>query len=98
VGGEDVDRQRSRHIGVVELGETKRRLAELAVLLLGVREPLHQAVLVDVLDAAAAFARIEEGIVGSGLASAYAAGVGVGRGGIVFSRMGGQVGRERSPR
>jgi len=52
-------RQRRGHVGAVELGEAEGRLAEFAVLLLGVGEPLHQAVLMYMLDAATAFARIE---------------------------------------
>jgi hypothetical protein len=56
---ENMNGKRLRHVGSVELGEAKGRFAKLAVLLLGVGQPLHQAVLVDVLDASAAFARIE---------------------------------------
>lgn len=47
-------------------------------------EPFHQTVLVDVLDAATAFARVEEWLVLRSLASAYSTGVGIGlRGGIL---------------
>lgn len=52
--------QALRHIGRVQLGEAEGRFAQLAVLLLGMREPLHQAVLVDELDASTAFAGVEE--------------------------------------
>jgi hypothetical protein len=63
----------ARHGGVVELGEAEGRLAELAVLLLRVREPLHEALLVDVFDAAAALAREEQRLLLSALAAADAA-------------------------
>lgn len=48
------------HVRMVQLGEAKGRLAELTVLLLGVGEPFHQAVLVDEFDTAATLARVEE--------------------------------------
>lgn len=51
--------QLPRHEWRVELSEAKRCLAQLAVLLLRMRQPLHQTVLVDVLYAAAALARVE---------------------------------------
>lgn len=66
-----------RHAWVVELGESERRLAQLAVLFLCMRQPLHQALLVDVLDAATAFARVEERFIGCALASTYPARVGL---------------------
>lgn len=61
---------------MVELGEAERRLAQLAVLLLGVGQPLHQAVLMDELDAAAAFAGIEEWFVFGSLRATYSTSVG----------------------
>jgi hypothetical protein len=45
--------------------------AELAELLLGVPQPLHEAVLMDPLDAARADARMEERSVGGGFAPAH---------------------------
>ena len=77
-------RQRLRHIGIVELGEAEGRLAQLAVLLVRVREPFHQAFLVDEFDAAAAFAGVEERFGGRAFAAADAAvvrgGLGAGEG------------------
>jgi hypothetical protein len=72
---EDARRQSLGHVRRVELCEVEGRLAQLAVLLLRVRQPLHQAVLVHELDAAAALARIEERLVSRPFASAYSAGV-----------------------
>jgi hypothetical protein len=75
-------------VRVVEFGEAKGRLAELAVLLVGVRKPLHQAVLVDELDAATALAGVEERLRSGSLAAAYPARVALGRRLIVcFSRV-----------
>lgn len=65
------------HSGSVELGEAERRLAKLAVLLLGVREPFHQALLVYIFDAAAALARVEKWLFDSAFAPAYPTGVSV---------------------
>jgi hypothetical protein len=56
---------------VVELGEAERRLAKLAILLLGVGEPFHQAFLVHKFDTAAALARIEERLFGGAFTAAY---------------------------
>jgi hypothetical protein len=42
-----------------------------------VRQPFHQALLVDVFDAAAAFARIEERFLVGALSTAYATGIGL---------------------
>ncbi len=47
-------------------------VAQLAELLLGVPQPLEEALLVDVLDGPGADARVEEGTVGGGLATAHA--------------------------
>jgi hypothetical protein len=47
------------HIWRVQLREPERGFAELTVLLLRVGQPLHQAILVDMLDGAAALARVE---------------------------------------
>lgn len=63
--------QRLGHVGGVELGEAERRLAELAVLLLRVRQPLHQTVLVDKFDATAALAWIEQRLFWCTLATTY---------------------------
>lgn len=63
------------HAGVIELGKAKGGFAELAVFLLGVRQPLHQAFLVDVFDAAATLARIEERFFQGTLAATYTASV-----------------------
>lgn len=59
MANENVERHSLGHIGGVELCESKGSLAQLAVLLLRVGKPFHQAVLMDVFDAAAAFTRIE---------------------------------------
>jgi hypothetical protein len=48
-----------RHARAVELGEAERRFAEFAVLLLGVGQPFHQAILMNMLNTAATFARTE---------------------------------------
>jgi hypothetical protein len=60
---------------VVEFGESEWGLAKLAVLFLGVRKPLHQAVLVNELDAPAAFAGIEQRLFARALPSAYSTGI-----------------------
>lgn len=75
MGGKDVNGDGVGHLGRVKLREPKGGLAKLAVFLLRVREPFHQTVLVDVFDASAAFARVEQGFVGRGLAAADPAGV-----------------------
>jgi hypothetical protein len=69
---EDGGRNPDGHAGVVELGEAERGLAKLAVLLLRVRQPLHEAFLVDVFDAAAALARVEERLVCGAFPPTYA--------------------------
>ena len=48
---------------IVEFRKPEGRLAQLAVFLLGVREPLHETSLVDKFDASTAFAWIEQGFV-----------------------------------
>lgn len=63
------------HVGIVEFGEAEGRLAQLAVLFVGVTEPFHQAVLVHKLDAARAFAWVEERLIETTLAATNAAGV-----------------------
>jgi len=63
--------QRLWHGAIVEFGESEGSFAEFAVLLLGVREPFLQTFLVNKLDAAAAFARVVEGLGRRGLATAY---------------------------
>lgn len=60
---------------MVELGESEGGLAQLAVLLVGVRQPLHEAVLVDMFDASAALARVEQGFGFGGLAAADSASI-----------------------
>lgn len=55
----DVPGQLRGHVGIVELCEAEGRFAKLAVLLLRVRQPFHQTFLVDILNAAAAFAWVE---------------------------------------
>ena len=65
------------HSWMVEFGEAEGCFAEFAVLFLGMRQPLHQAVLVDVFDAAAAFARVEQRLLSGALATTYSAGVGL---------------------
>jgi len=63
------------HARVVKFCETERGLAQLAVFLLRVREPLHEAFLVHIFDASAAFARVEQRLVWAALAAANATGV-----------------------
>jgi hypothetical protein len=63
------------HAGMVQLREAKGRLAQLAVLLLGVGQPLHQALLVDVLDTTTALARVKQRLVNCALPAAYTASV-----------------------
>lgn len=74
---EDGGRDGVGHSRVVQLGEAKGGFAELAVLLLGVRQPFHEALLVDIFDAAAALAWVEERLIQSAFAAAYSAGVGL---------------------
>lgn len=68
-----IPRQLRRHVRIVKFREAEGRLAQLAVLLVRVRKPLHEAFLVDILDAATAFARVEERLFGAAFAAAYAA-------------------------
>lgn len=75
---EDVEGDGLWHVRGVELGEAEGRFAQLAVLLLGMGKPFHQAVLVNVFDAATAFARVEQRLIWSSLAPAYSTGVGFG--------------------
>lgn len=77
VAGEDVKGQGLWHARRVQLGESKRGFAQFAVFLLRMRQPFHQAVLVNILDASAAFARVEERFAGRGFASTYPARVDV---------------------
>jgi hypothetical protein len=56
---EDDDGEGLWHAGRVEFGEPEGGFAKLAMFLLGVGKPLHKAVLVNMLDAPATFARIE---------------------------------------
>lgn len=56
---EYVEGQALRHVWGVKLSEAEWRLTQLTMLLLGVGEPFHQAILVDELDATTAFARVE---------------------------------------
>ena len=60
---------------IVELGEAKGRFAQLAVLLVGVAKPFDEASLVHELDAAGAFARVEERFGRRAFGAADAAGV-----------------------
>lgn len=48
--------------------------------LLRVRQPFHQAILVNILDTATAFTRVEKRLVRSTLPSTYSTGIGIGRG------------------
>lgn len=57
------DGQPARHVRRVDGGEGEPVAAQLAVLLARVAHPLHQALLVDPLDAARADAGVEEGAV-----------------------------------
>lgn len=61
------------HLRIVQLRESERGLAQLAVLLLRMRQPLHQTFLMDELDATTAFARVEQRFLLCCLASAYPA-------------------------
>ena len=47
------------HIRRIQLCKSEWRFAELAILLLRVGQPFHQAILVDVLDGTAALARVK---------------------------------------
>jgi hypothetical protein len=71
-----LDGEASRHVGGVDRGEGEPVAAQLAILLARVAHPLHQALLVDPLDAARADARVEEGSVGEPLRAAHATDVG----------------------
>lgn len=65
------------HGRMVQLGEAEGRLAQLAVFLLRVGQPLHQAFLVDIFDAAAALAGIEERLLGGALSPTYSTCIGI---------------------
>lgn len=75
VAEEDAGGKILRHVWRIQLCKPEGGLAELAVFLLRVGQPFHQAVLVDVLDTAATFARVEERLRITSLHSAYPAGV-----------------------
>jgi hypothetical protein len=60
---EDGGREALRHVRMIEFRKAEWCLAELAILLLRMGEPFHQTVLMDELDAATAFARIEEWLI-----------------------------------
>ena len=72
---DDAEGQPLGHVGRVDGREGEAVAAQLAELLLGVPQPLQQAVLVDELDGAGADAGVEEGPVGSPLAATHAANV-----------------------
>ena len=72
---DDAEGQPLGHVGRVDGREGEAVAAQLAELLLGVPQPLQQAVLVDKLDGARADARVEEGPLGGPLAPAHAANV-----------------------
>lgn len=73
----DAPRESARHLGRVELGETKRGLAQLAVFLVGVRQPFHEAILVDKHDAASTLAREVQGLFLVSLGTAYSTSIDV---------------------
>lgn len=73
--GDVPQRKHTRHVRGVDRRKGEPVAAQLAVLLPRVAHPLHQAVLVDPLDAARADARMEERPVGLGLAAAHPADV-----------------------
>lgn len=75
------------HGGMVQLGEAERRLAQLAVFLLRVGQPLHQTFLVDVFDAAAALAGVEERFLGGALSPTDSTCIGIV---LVWQVVGGQ--------
>lgn len=56
---EEREGQGGGHGTIVDLGEAEGGLAQLAVFLLRMGQPFQEALLVDELDAAAAFARIK---------------------------------------
>lgn len=60
------------HGVVVQFREAEGSLAQLAVFLLGMREPFHQTLLVDKLDTATAFARVVEWLLRRCFAPTYA--------------------------
>ena len=75
------------HAGMVQLREAKGRLAQLAVFLLRVGQPLHQTFLVDVFDAAAALAGVEERFLGGALSPTDSTCIGIV---LVWQVVGGQ--------
>ncbi len=78
-----------RHVWRIQLREAKGGLAKLTVLLLRMRQPFHQAVLVNVLDTATAFARMKQGLGIASFSSAYPAGVHVSASILPISYIGG---------
>ena len=72
---DDAEGQPLRHVGRVDGREGEAVAAELAKLLLGVPQPLEEAVLVDELDGAGADAGVEEGPLGGALAPTHATNV-----------------------
>jgi hypothetical protein len=73
---------------VVEFCKAEGRLAEFTMLLVGVREPFHKAVLVDELDTATALAGVEERLCSRSLTATYPARVALGRRLVIcFSRV-----------
>lgn len=71
--GEYMERELLRHMGRIEFRKSEGCLAEFAVLLLRMRQPLHETVLVDKLDTAIAFARVEQRFLVGSLAPTYPA-------------------------
>ena len=78
---EYIERKVVGHVRRVELSETEGRLAQLTMLLLRVGEPLHEAILVNILNATATFARVEQRLFGCTFAPAYPTGIRVDGGG-----------------
>ena len=70
---EDGGGEATRHVRVVELGEAEGRFTQLAVLFLRVRQPFHEALLMDKLDAPTTLARVEQGLISGSFAAAYPA-------------------------
>lgn len=86
---EDVERQMLWHVGRIEFGESKGCLAQLAVFLLRMRQPLHQTVLVDIFYTPTTFAREEQRLVVGGFAPANPTGIEI-DGGIIGPRVAGR--------
>ena len=64
-------------MSVIQFGEAERSFAEFTVFLLRMRQPLHEAFLVNILDTAAALAGEEQRFFGGSFAATYPTGINI---------------------